>query len=45
MGVEEKHWMGFARLARPTYADANMGHPYGSVAHVRLILTISFTGL
>jgi hypothetical protein len=24
--------MGFARLARPTYAGANMGHPYGVAA-------------
>jgi hypothetical protein len=27
----EKLWWGFAHRFRPTYAGANMGHPYGVV--------------
>ncbi len=41
--IEGKHLMGFARLARPRLACANLGHPYGSVANVGLILTITFS--
>jgi hypothetical protein len=28
-GPEPKAMVGFARRFRPTYAGANMGHPYG----------------
>jgi hypothetical protein len=31
----ERKRMGFARLARPTYAGANMGHPYNLVVNRR----------
>jgi hypothetical protein len=32
LGLERKALVGFAHRFRPTYAGANMGHPYGLVA-------------
>jgi len=38
--------MGFARLSRPRYAFANLGHPYGVVGYGEMVTWVrSFTVL